>query len=246
MANKKLLQVLLHAGLTEKESAVYITVLALGPSTVLNISRYSKIKRTTVYAILELLKQKGLINIVIDGFKRLYFAESPEKISSILESRKKEFESSLPEFMALYNFKAGESSIKFYEGVEAVKTVYEGLLRNVQSGDDYLIFGDDTEWFNIDKEYFENFIERRSKLNIKIRTLLQDSSEARRHKMFEKNFNETIKILPKDTTLSTNLVITPQKVVIHQLTPPVSAIVIETKSIIQMHREMFEIVWKSI
>ena len=54
------------------------------------------------------------------------------------------------------------------------------------------------------------------------------------------------KILPKNTTLTTNLVIIPKKVFIHQLVPPVMGIVIENKSIIQMHREMFEIMWKSV
>lgn len=85
-----------------------------------------------------------------------------------------------------------------------------------------------------------------AKLDIRIRSILQDSPEARRHKEFEKNYNEAIKILPKDSRLTTNMVIMPKRVVIHQLAPPISAIVIETKSIINMHKELFEIVWMAI
>lgn len=246
MGNKKLEDVLMKAGLTEKEAAVYSAVMGLGPSTVLKIARAAGLKRTTVYSVLESLKQKGLIYIEMSGFKQFYRAENPVKLAGLLERRKKEFDSSLPELLGLYNFKAGESSIKYYEGLEAVKSVYENLLKDVQSGEDYLIVGDDVGWFRLDKDYFQDFVERRGKLNIKIRSLLQDSSEAQRHKGYARNFNESIKILPKDTVLKTNMVIIPSRVVIQQLVPSVNAIVIETKSVVKMHRELFEIIWRSI
>ena len=246
MSNKSLTHVLLSAGLTDKESSIYMAVLGQGPTTVLKISRAAGIKRTTVYSILESLKQKGLINIELKGIKQQFSAESPEKLSILLDGRKKVFELSLPELQALYNLRAGESFIKFYEGLEAIKSVYESLLKDVQSGDDYLVFADDEQWFKLDREYFQDFIERRAKLNIHIRSILQDTTEGQRHKKYERNYNERIKILPRETTLTTNLVIIPRRVVIQQLTPPVNAIVIETKSVIKMHRELFEIVWRSI
>jgi hypothetical protein len=41
-------------------------------------------------------------------------------------------------------------------------------------------------------------------------------------------------------------VIIPKKVVIHQITDPIFAIVLENKNIVQMHREQFEIMWKAV
>lgn len=76
--------------------------------------------------------------------------------------------------------------------------------------------------------------------------LAQDSAIAQEHKRIERTFNETIRLLPKATKLTTNLVITPKRVVIHQVIPPIFAIVIENKSIIQMHREQFEMIWNSL
>ncbi len=246
MSYKNLANALLNIGMTDKESSVYLAVLGQGPTTVLKIATATGIKRTTVYSILESLKQKGLITIELKGFKQQYSAESPEKLSKLLDTRKKVFESFMPELLALYNLNPGESFIKFYEGLAGIKSVYENLLKDVASGDDYLVFADDEQWFKLDREFFQAFIERRAKLDIKIRSLLQDSPEAQMHKKFERNYNESIKILPKDTAMTTNLVIIPKRVVIHQLTPPVNAIVIETKSIIKMQRELFEIAWRSI
>ncbi len=244
--NNKLVEILKEIGLSENEASVYFTMLSLGSSTVLNISRTSKIKRTTVYSTLETLKQKGLVNIQVKGFKQFFVAEDPKKLENILEERRNKFKNALGEFSALYNLKGGESFIKYYEGIEAVKNTYEGLLKDIAPHDDYLVIGDQSHWIKLDPEYFQKFIEKRAQMNINIRLLFTDSKISKEHKKFEKNYNEKVKILPKDTALKTNLVITPQKIVIHQLTEPIMAIVIENKSIIQMHKELFEIIWKSL
>ncbi len=243
--NNKLVEILKGAGLSDNESLVYFTLLSLGSSSVLNISRASGIKRTTVYSTLESLKQKGLVSIEMRGLKSFFVAENPEKLESVLEERKNKFKSALGEFSSLYNLKGGESFIKYYEGIEAVKNIYENLLKDIRPHEDYLVVGDQSHWMNLDPDYFQKFIEKRAKLNINIRLLFTDSDIARKHKKFEKNYNEKIKILPKNTKLKTNLVITPQRVVVHQLTEPIMAIVIENKSIIQMHKELFEIIWNT-
>ncbi|MBI4054286.1 MAG: hypothetical protein HY397_03080 [Candidatus Doudnabacteria bacterium] len=42
----------------------------------------------------------------------------------------------------------------------------------------------------------------------------------------------------------TNLVVIPEMLVIHQIVPPVSAMVIKNKSAIALHRQMFEMLWQ--
>lgn len=246
MAENKLIETLKDIGLSENEAKVYFAALSLGPATILNIARAAEVKRTTVYSVVDSLKQKGLLTIELKGLKQLYVAENPEKLEAILENRKNEFKNNLPEFLAMYNLKGGESFIKYYEGLEATKLIYEDLLKEIRPHEDYLVMGNQERWLELDPKFLQNFIEKRAKLNINIRLLFQDSKLAREHKKFEKNYNEKVKIMPAGTTLAVNSVIIPSKLVIHQLTPPIMAIVIENKSIIQMHKELFEIIWKSI
>lgn len=246
MKNAKLTNILQNFGLTSKEADVYLASISLGPTTILKIARTAQIKRTTAYSVIESLKQKGLINIEIRGFKQFFVAENPEKLESIFESRKQQFKDSLPELLALYNLKGQESLIKYYEGLESIKGIYEQLLKEIKPHENYLVTGAQDQWYNLDPDFFQKFIQKRAKLPINIRMLFTDSKIAREHKKDSQNYNEKIKILPADTSLTTNLVITPQKVVIHQLIPPVMAIVIENPSIVKMHQELFEIIWKSI
>jgi len=233
-------------GLSENEAKIYVSALSLGSSTVLKIARNAEVKRTTTYSVIDSLKARGLMNIEIKGFKTFYVAESPEKLDSVIESKREFLHEQLPELMAMYTLKGGESALKYYEGLEAVKNIYNNILRDTKMSDKYYIVSNIKEWNKHDPKFFQSFLERRAKLGIAPKILLQDSEDAREHKKFSKNYNVTAKILPKGTSLSTNFIVTPKRVVIHQLIPPVLAIVIENKSVIKMHQEFFEIMWKSI
>jgi sugar-specific transcriptional regulator TrmB len=243
MPHKPLSRALESIGLHENEANLYLASLSMGPSTILKLSRASGMKRTTIYSVVESLKQKGLMSVEHKGLKKLYTPEDPQKLSVVLQSKQKQLSSALPELSSLFNLKGDEATIKYYEGLEGIKTVYESLIRDIKPGEKYMVISDQEKWLSLDSKYFQDFLERRAKLNIDIRMLLQDSKTAQEFKKFQKNFNLRLKILPSKTSLVTNLVITPQKVVIHQLINPLSAIVIENKSTIQMHQQLFEIIW---
>jgi HTH-type transcriptional regulator, sugar sensing transcriptional regulator len=246
MIDTTLFKIIEDVGLSENEAKVYVSALSLGPSTVLKIARNAEVKRTTVYSIISSLKQKGLMNIEVKGFKQLYVAESPEKLDSVIESRREFLKQQMPELMGMYNLKGGESSLKYYEGLESIKNIYNDILRDSRISDKYYIVSNIAEWYKQDRDFFQGFLEKRAKVGLKPKILLQDSKEAREHQKFSQNYNITAKILPKSTSLSTNLIITPRRVVINQLHQPILAIVIENKSIIKMHQEFFEIMWEGV
>ena len=196
--------------------------------------------------MLDSLKQKGLIKVNIQGWKTLFEAENPEKLESIVDQMRNEVRRTLPEFASVYNLHSSGAFIRYYEGLEGVKQVYENLLRDIRPHEDYLIIGEMRQWINQDPDFFNDFMRRRAKLDIKIRVLMQDSEQAREQKKIERNLNWRIKIMPPGFSLATNMVIIPRRVVINQLKPPILAMVIENDSVIQMNRELFEIIWKSI
>lgn len=233
-------------GLTDKEASVYLSALSLGPSAVAKIAQAAEIKRTTVYSVIESLKRKGLMREELDGWKMLYAAETPDKLEGMIDRMRGEIHRAMPELDALHSLKTAGSFIRYYEGLESVRGVYEDLLKDIRPREDYMVIGNQRKWLDQDQKYFSAFIEKRKKLNINIRILMQESEVAREHKRLERNFNEKIKIMPPKFNLTTNLVIIPRRVVINQLTPPISAMAIENPSIIQMHRELFEMIWKSL
>lgn len=244
MKNEKLLQILKDVGLEENEASVYLTALSLGPTTVLKISKNSGLKRTTVYGVIEALKHKGLMSIELAGLKQLYRAENPERLEIILENKKREFSSKLPDFMALYKLEGGESSIKYYSGLKSMKQIYLDTLNDVKSGDEYLIITNQKKWFELDPDFWmKEYIEERAKLPCKTRLLSQDSDLAREHQKFQRNFNEEFRIFAEGISINIDMVITPNKIIIVDLLPPLTTLVIENKNIIELQKQMFEILW---
>ena len=245
-----LLRSLSEIGLKEKEAALYLASLQTGPSTVLELAKASGLKRTTIYSVIESLVAKGLMIEELRNFKKVYTIERPEKLESLLDQKRSILQKTLPEFSSLYNFQEGESSIKFYQGLENIKDVYESLLRDIRPNEEYMIFSAMKKWYDLAPAYFQDFTKRRAQLSrdlgFRIRLIAEDSEIAREHKKMEKVLNETIRILPSKTYLSTNMVVIPKKVTIHQLTSPINAMVIENRHIVKMHQEIFEIMWNSL
>ena len=242
----KLTKLLEELGLSQNEALVYLSALSFGPGTVLKIARASDMKRTTVYSVIEALKQKGLMTIEMRGLKQLFVAENPEKLEAIINNKKNQLDKKMPELAALYNLRGGESVVKYYEGIESVKSVYESMIRDIAPEEDYMVIGDNVRWYELDPDFFEKFLHKRARLDINIRLLLEDSPVAQEHKKREHIYNEKIKLLPKRTKLTTNLVMIPRRMMLHQLIPPITATVIESRSAIQMQQEMFEIMWDAL
>src|ERR1700692_203110 len=75
-------------GLNEKEAAVYLALLSVDSSSVLDLAKKTKIKRPTVYVVLETLSKKGLVSETTVGNKTHYQAEPPERLETFVERQK--------------------------------------------------------------------------------------------------------------------------------------------------------------
>ncbi len=244
--NGQLLEILEEVGLSPDEASVYLASLSLGPTTVLKVARATGIKRTTVYSVIDALKERGLMRVELHGLKQWYAAENPEKLFSLLQRRKDIFQSRLPEFFALYKLQGTESVLKYYTGIPAMQQAYMATLEEIRPHQAYLVIANQEKWHNLDDTFAIAYTEARAKLPIETRLLLQDSPTARMYEKLEKNYHQETKILPAGNPLNVDTVLLPEKLVIAELTPPYTTLVIENKSVVELHREMFEMLWRSL
>jgi sugar-specific transcriptional regulator TrmB len=244
--DNKLYKTLIDVGLSDNEAKVYLNSLNLGKTTILKLSKASEVKRTTVYSVVESLKQLGLMKIEQIGWKTYYSAENPEKLERIMENKKQSLMETLGDLKSLYSAEGGSSLIKYYEGIEAVKNAHLDLLEEMKFGEDYFVISDSAKWMSEDQKFFESFVEKRASKKFNNKLLLEDSEVARRYKQNEAVYNMQIKIFPKDVNLSASITITPRKILIHQTTPPVMVMAIENQNIIRLQKELFNFMWNSI
>ena len=136
---KKILQtetekILLDAGFSEKEIAVYVALLSLGKGIVTKISRTASVSRTTTYDILNSLSQKGLVKISGKEPKQEYVVESPERLEKFISEGVEKKNNDLnkikyviPELFSIYNTKE-TPKVRYYEGIDGLKKALEDTL----------------------------------------------------------------------------------------------------------------------
>jgi hypothetical protein len=148
--------------------------------------------------------------------------------------------------MASFNKRGKDTLIKYYEGVEGVKSVYEGLLRDTRQGEPYYVISSHQEWYKVDEKWFSDFSERRNAKRLDFKFFLLDSDHARRLKEREAILGLKVKILPKNLHFTSILIITPYRILIHNLEPPIEGLVIENQDMITMFFQVFNVMWASI
>lgn len=120
---------LLHLGLTEPESAVYLAVLELGGGTVSTIAKKAQLNRVTSYNTLSNLVSKGFVTLSHKKQVQFYVPESPTILVSKLEEKYQIAQKVLPELIALQNSASFTPKIRYYEERESITSIFEDMAR---------------------------------------------------------------------------------------------------------------------
>jgi len=239
-----LINLLINAGLNEKEAAVYLTCLELGASSILNMAEHSKIKRSTVYEIIPSLEEKGLIKKTKKGKKYLFLAENPKTVLIMLKEREKRFTEALPEMMSLFNAQENRPKVFFYQGKDEVRALYEDTIREKKSILNY------TSILNLykylDKAWVDDYIERRVKSQISTKIIAWESVEAHEwQKTADTALREMRLVKANNLDFSADVHIYGDKVIITTYRKDIFSILIEDSNIAAMQRHAFELMWKN-
>lgn len=167
---------LIKLGLNEKEARVYLASLELGETNIERISKKSGVKRTTVYDIIDSLKEKGLMSSVAKKKKKFYYARDPRLMEESFEEKKQALKKILPDLLSLANFIDRKPRIRFFEGVGGVEEIYKEMLS--YPNQEILAWMCDSPMLELSGEFwdfFANFyIPQRKKRRINLRSINSD------------------------------------------------------------------------
>lgn len=234
-------QTLQSIGLNDREAKVYLATLELGESTVLPISKKSGIKRTYCYDILSHLIDKNLVSYYEKNHRRRYLTQDPEKITKTLENRVESFNSILPDLKLIFNRSATKPKIRFFEGVEGVKDIYRELLKV----DEVLAIASPKHIEANLGDFFEQFSSKMIEKKVIARELItKDGASARYIQKFDNQF-EQARFLPDDVQIKTDMIFYGDKLAMISYGSDIHAVVIESSSIVETQKMMFEIIWQN-
>ena len=248
-----LVKILHELGLTENQSRVYVSALQLGDSSVLQLAKASGLKRPSVYLILDELERLRLVTRKTRGKKIAYTAASPENIVDSLQNKLNLAQTILPSLKAIHNVNPETPIIRIAENVPDVQAIYVGIFAHLKNHpqEELIIYGalqDAVQYFRSSVvDYFYDIM-RQSKNQI--RELGNDDTETRHYfkKSHRLNPHHELRLVRSDFdggfTMTDNMLYG-NTLVIFSVTRQIFAVTIESASVTQTYRTLFDMAWCS-
>ena len=237
--------ILKKAGFSENECAIYLALLTLGQGTVSEITRKANVGRTYGYPILDGLVSKGLVSISGKRPKQEYVAESPRRLFTYLEKQLEsqkniisEMKELLPDLIVLHNVE-DRPKIRFYEGLEGIKEVYEDTLTTIGELRGFATY---EELHKAMPGYFPEYYKRRAKKGVVGRAIITDTLEGRVRERHNKDEKRTMRLVPKEYYFYPEIDIYNNKVMIASWREKLG-ILIESDEIADAMKKIFELAW---
>lgn len=241
---KDLIHILEAVGFDDKEASLYLVGLQLGTAPASEYAKRTKINRITTYNALEELVHKGYFTMVKKMRAKWYAPVAPEYLA--IESRKnaEALDRALPELRSLQGAEHRKPRVRFFEGWEGVKRVYEDTLT---AKSELLNFANSAVvreyWPNYDEEY----VAERVKRGIHLRGIAPDDKAGRMVHGEDKEKHREIRLVPtRDFDFTNEINVYDHKVAICSFAsqPDMFGVIIESKEVSETQRQIFEMAWR--
>lgn len=233
-------------GLNEKEAKVYLSLLELGEANIQQIAKMSAVKRTTVYDILESLKQKGLLSVIIKSKRALYVAEDPRKLEDQLDERKVILRRVMPELLSITNLLNKKPKIRYYEGAEGIKEVYKDTLKHPDQ--ELLAWVAEEAATKFDLDFLESFyVPKRLEKKIWVRAIAPDFPEMRKYQATdEKSLRRTKIVSTEEFPMDVEINLYGKSKIGIMSFEEQFGLIIESPKIFNTLKSIFEMKWNSM
>lgn len=176
-------------GFSDKQTAVYLAALELGEASIGRLAERSHLKRTTVYSVLDEMKQNGFVSFSKRRGVIYVSALPPRVLVDRCKRASRLVEDALPELLSLAYAAPVKPRLRLYDGIDGIKKV---LLEFGGSTSPTMGF---TDYERMPREIFSfirtSVVPLRRRTGIRVRLVVprSETNEAiRRHDT--KNFGE--------------------------------------------------------
>jgi sugar-specific transcriptional regulator TrmB len=235
-------------GLTPKESKVYLSSLQLGQDTAFNIAKKAEIKRSTCYVILDSLIEKGFITILKTKKALLFIPQEPAKLLEFFKEKEDLLKEALPELIGLFNLSPQKPKIQVFQGKTGIETIYQEVIDSLKKSE-VLIFGTLEHFKNAYQNPMKRWQKATKNKRFKVREIItQEKFNIKYLKQIKENKNpdHQIKVLPKDKKIFDNdNIVYANKLAIFSTKKELFVVLIESPSIVNTYRILFDLAWHS-
>jgi sugar-specific transcriptional regulator TrmB len=238
-----LIEVVANLGLSTKAAKIYLAALELGEASVQQLAQKSRIKRTTLYYLLDELAEAGVLVCVKTGKKTYYTPEQPATLLKNAKEKIAHFEESL----ALLEEKAGyirnKPRVYFLYGTAGFKEVWDMILDTKEK--EYRIITQGENFLDYVKEKYilDEIIAEKKKRGVKSKQLITASAYAKQIVAKDARENRVSKFLPPIYKLPFTEIITESLVAFISPRFNNMIFVVENEAFARTRKSVFESLW---
>ena len=231
-------------GLDGKQSTVYLALLEMGEVTISSIVKKTGVKRTTVYAAIELLQQQKLIGSTKHNKRTLYFAEDPRIILEQLDEKKERVNSLLPQLLALSGRFTRKPKVRYYEGVEGIERAYQDTL--TYPDQELVGWATSRALSAFSSEFLYNqYLPKRIEKKIWVRVIAPDTKEMQKYKNEDSvSLRQTMLVSSEEYPFDVEINLYGKRMVAIMSFEEQFGMVIESEKIWRTLKSLFEMNWK--
>lgn len=234
-------------GLTPEESKVYLAALELGGSFVSGIARRAKVNRSTCYHTLGNLVSKGLVSSYQKGKVLHFVAEDPKRLMQMAEEKVQHAKALIPELLSITNTLGFKPKVRFYEGLEGIKSIYADILTTKGEVLGYTNLKKVTAFF---PDFYRAYCHAKIKNGIKTRNIAPATEGGVEivspfyPKKFDPNLLEVLMVNPKQFQFENEIVIYGNKVAVMSLNQDeLIGLLVESPVLAKTMKSVFDLAW---
>lgn len=241
MKNQSVLE---EIGLTKSKAVVYMAALQVGTGSVQEIASVAKLPRTTTHEVVSQLLQMGLISYSNKGRKRTYSVENPERLLRLLKEKEEKVVEALPSLLSIFNTKGDRPTVRFFDGVEGVKTVFEDtltvkdkVLRGIISMEDlYVTPG---------KEFMDSYVKRRIDSKIWLEVVRSRGKEVDSNWLSSGKELRELRYAPEKLVFPTTMYLYDNKIALIGTKKENFGMIIESSELFLTQQNLFQLLWST-
>lgn len=232
-------------GMADSEAKIYLTLLEHGSLSASDIAKLTGIARTNCYHLLRDLEEKHLIENKKITRRTVFTPKNPRAILDFVSKRKDAADRIIPDLQGLLGAQKNKPQIRFFEGWDEVKTIYEQTLE----AEKIIAIGSTEKLSNLELKFFSWYTNELAKRKIIFNDILTHASKAHSAEEIKRvrGALHQIKFLPerfKDTP--TDILIWNNHIALIVLEEPIFGTILTSQVFVQTFKTIFEILWDRI
>ena len=230
-------------GLNEKEAKVYLAALEYGPTTILDLATKSGVKRTTIHEFIEPMIQQGFIVATFSGKRKLYNAAPPESLELILQKQTQAIKQLLPDLKFLASKSIQKPKIRYYDGIEGIKLIYEDLLTAKNEIDYFGSIKDEVDLLG--KQFIAKWVKKRIQKGIHVNAIrVREKELPIREWQGGKEYLRDLRYFPTENKgFFVNIFLYDNKILLISSSKESYGLIIESQELATSLKFIFQIVW---